>query len=91
MIACMFSAFAITLQDYADAVTAITGWPMTQEELGSIAERTWNLTRLFNVRGGFGRNDATLPERLFAEASSKGPSDGQIMDRVSFEKMLDEY
>ena len=91
LVACIFGAFAITLRDYAEAVAAITGWPMTQEELGSIAERVWNLTRLFNVREGFGRKDDTLPERLFAEASSRGPSNGQVMDNDSFEKMLDEY
>ena len=71
----MFSAFAITLQDYADVATAITGWPMTQEELRVIAEKAWNLTRLYNVRGGFGRRNDTLPERLFSEVSSKGSND----------------
>ena len=91
LIACIFGAFAITLQDYADAVAAVTDWSMTQEELRLIAERAWNLTRLFNVREGFTRKDDTLPERLFAEASSRGPSDGQVMDKDSFEKMLDEY
>lgn len=91
LIACIFGALAITLRDYADAVAAITGWPMTREELGSIAERVWNLTRLFNVREGFGRRDDTLTERIFTEASTRGPSNGQVMDRASFEKMLDEY
>ncbi len=91
LIACIFGALAITLRDYADAVAAITGWPFTQEELRLIAERAWNLTRLFNVREGFTRNDDTLPERLFSEASSRGPSKSQIMDKAIFEKMLDEY
>ena len=91
LIACLFGALAITLRDYADAVAAITGWPMTQEELGSIAERVWNLTRLFNVREGFGKRDDTLTERIFTEASTRGPSKGQVMDRDSFKNMLDEY
>jgi aldehyde:ferredoxin oxidoreductase len=56
-----------------------------------VAQRVWNLTRLFNVREGFGRKDDTLPERLFNEVSTKGPSTGQIVDRKAFEKMLDEY
>jgi aldehyde:ferredoxin oxidoreductase len=91
LIACAFGAFAITSQDYADAVAAITGWPFSQEELRLVAERAWNLTRLFNVREGFNRKDDTLPERIFTEPATRGPSNGQVMDRASFEKMLDEY
>ena len=91
LIGCLFGAFAITLQDYAKAVAAVTGWPMTQEGLRSVAERVWNLTRLFNVREGFTRKDDTLPERIFTKASTRGPSNGQVMDRMSFESMLDEY
>jgi aldehyde:ferredoxin oxidoreductase len=60
-------------------------------QLREIAERTRNLTRLFNVREGFGRKDDTLPERLFKEASTKGPSKGHVVNREAFEKMLDEY
>ncbi len=91
LIACIFGAFAISLDDYSDALRTLTGWPMTPVELRSIAERAWNLTRLFNLREGFTRKDDTLPERLFTQASTKGPSKGQVVDRESFEKMLDEY
>jgi aldehyde:ferredoxin oxidoreductase len=91
LIACIFGAFAISLQDYTDALSSATGWPFTLKELRSIAERSWNLTRLFNVREGFTRKDDTLPERLFTQASTRGPSKGQVVDRDSFEKMLDEY
>lgn len=91
LIACIFGAFAISLQDYADAVSSVTGWSMTPGELRSIAERAWNLSRLFNVREGFTRKDDTLPERLFTLASTKGPSKGQVVDKNAFEKMLDEY
>jgi len=91
IIACLFGGFAITLEDYADAISAETGWSLTQEELRTIAERAWNTTRLFNVREGFTREHDTLPERLFAEASTSGPSEGEVVDRASFEKMLEEY
>jgi len=91
MIACLFGAFAVTLEDYAEAISAATGWPMTEKELLTIAERAWNLTRLFNMREGFTRKEDTLPKRLFAQPSTKGPSKGQVMDRASFENMLDEY
>lgn len=91
IIACLFGAFAITVQDYADAIAALTGWPVTPEELRSVAERVWNLTRRFNVREGFTKKDDILPERLYELASTKGPSRGQVVDREAFEKMLDEY
>jgi aldehyde:ferredoxin oxidoreductase len=91
IIACLFGAFAITLEDYADAISAETGWSLTQEELRTIAERAWNTTRLFNVREGFTREQDTLPERLFSEASTFGPNKGEVVDRAKFEKMLDEY
>ena len=91
LISCAFGGFAITPPDFAQAVSAITGWSFTLEELRTVAQRVWNLTRLFNVREGFGRKDDTLPERLFKDASSKGPSSGQVVDRKAFEKMLDEY
>jgi len=91
LISCAFGGFAITPPDFARAVAAITGWAFTLEDLRMVAQRVWNLTRLFNVREGFGRKDDMLPERLFSEASSKGPSSGQTVDRKIFDKMLDEY
>lgn len=91
MIACKFGSFALTPEDYAEAISAATGWSVTPEELLTVAERAWNLTRLFNVREGFTRKDDTLPERLFKMASTRGPSKGRVVDRESFEKMLDEY
>jgi len=91
MIACMFGSTAIKMEDYAEAITAVSGWPFTEKELLTVAERAWNLTRLFNLREGFSRQDDTLPERLFKEPSSRGPSRGQIVDRKEFEKMLSQY
>jgi aldehyde:ferredoxin oxidoreductase len=91
LIACLFGAFAVTQEDHAEAVAAQTGWDFTAQELRTVAERAWNLTRLFNVREGFTPADDTLPERLFAEASTVGPSQGEKVDRQSFRKMRDEY
>jgi aldehyde:ferredoxin oxidoreductase len=91
VITCVFGAFAITPSDYAEAISALTGWDFTAEELMTVAERAWNLTRLFNVREGFKRRDDTLPERLFTESSTMGPSKDQLVDREAFERMLDEY
>lgn len=91
LISCAFGGFAITEDDYVDALSAVTGWPFTKEELRTATERTWALTRLFNTREGFRRKDDTLPERLFKETSTRGPSRGHVVDRQAFEKMLEEY
>jgi aldehyde:ferredoxin oxidoreductase len=91
LIGCVFSGFAITPYDLVDAVSAITGWSFTAEELKAVAQRVWALTRLFNSREGFTRKDDTLPARLFNEASTRGPSKGQVVDEGTFERMLDEY
>ena len=91
LIACVFGGVAISLQDYTEALLPLTGWPITLKELQLVAERAWNLTRLFNIREGFTRKDDTLPERLFIQGSTRGPSSGRVVDRDSFERMLDEY
>ena len=91
LIACVFGAFAISMEDYADAVSALTGWSFNSGDLRLIAERAWNLTRLFNAREGFTKAHDTLPERLFTQPSTKGPSKGQVVDRAAFEQMRDAY
>lgn len=91
IIACLFGAFAITPDDFAEAISAATGWDIGPEELRTIAERAWNTTRLFNIREGFTREDDTLPGRLFAEPSTAGPSKGQVVDREAFNQMIEEY
>jgi len=91
LIGCAFGGFAIKMQDYADALSAVTGWSFDLKELRTTCQRVWSLTRLFNVREGFTRKDDTLPERLFTQASTRGPSNGQVVERDAFEKMLDEY
>ncbi len=91
LIACVFGAFAISTEDYAEALSTIIDWPVTATELTTIGERALNLTRLFNVREGFRRRDDTLPPRLFSQAATRGPSKGEVVDKDAFEKMLDEY
>lgn len=91
VIFCMFGAFAIKMVDYAQAISAATGWNIDEDELKTVAERSWNISRMFNNREGFTREHDTLPGRLFKESSTEGPSKGEVVDRKAFEKMLDEY
>lgn len=55
-----------------------------EEDLRTVGERIWTLTRLFNVREGFAREDDALPPALAADGD-----DG--VDPEAFEAMLAAY
>ena len=59
----------------------------TEGDLETVGERTWTLTRLFNVREGVSRADDELPPAL--RAAPDGPGEG--IDPGRFEAMLDAY
>ena len=48
-----------------DAVSAITGWPVTTWKLMKAAERGITMMRIFNLREGFTREDDKLPNRFY--------------------------
>jgi aldehyde:ferredoxin oxidoreductase len=60
------------------------GLEYTPDELRTVGERVWNLTRLFNVREGFSRADDDLPA-LFRDVEDAR------LDSALFEAMLDAY
>ncbi|WP_433632913.1 aldehyde ferredoxin oxidoreductase family protein [Halomicrococcus sp. NG-SE-24] len=64
------------------------GMEFTPEELLRTGERIWNLTRLFNLREGFSRDDDAVPNFLLAAPDS---TDGGQLDAETFETMLDAY
>lgn len=86
---CFFAFFAITLKELYRMLVACTGQPYKDwYDLMKIGERVYNLTRLFNIREGFGRKDDTLPHRSLYEPLPEGPGKGQV---VELETMLSEY
>jgi aldehyde:ferredoxin oxidoreductase len=58
-------------------------------DLRTIGERIWTLTRLFNVREGFGRAEDALPSSL-AGSTAPDPS-ARAVDPETFRAMLDAY
>ncbi len=84
---CKFSSFAMTKEDYVALYSSLTGLEITPDDLDEIGERIWTQERYFNQLHGFSRKDDTLPSRFFEEASSKG----EVYDKETFERMLDEY
>lgn len=89
MVVCKFSSFALWDEDYAETLTAVTGWDISKDEVHIIGERIYNAERAFNVLSfGDGREYDTLPKRFLEEPMPEGPSEGQI---VRLNEMLDEY
>ncbi|MEO0250305.1 MAG: aldehyde ferredoxin oxidoreductase C-terminal domain-containing protein, partial [candidate division WOR-3 bacterium] len=87
---CYF-ARPISIELYAEFLSAISGKEYDRKSLLLIGERIYNAERLFNIRAGLKRSDDTLPRRLFTEPSPTGPIAGKVVPLDLFEQMLEEY
>jgi aldehyde:ferredoxin oxidoreductase len=83
----------LDLGHYAPIVEAITGLPRSWEDLLTISERVWNLTRLYWFREvpGFGRAWDAPPPRTYLEPVETGPTAGKRVSREDAERLLDMY
>jgi aldehyde:ferredoxin oxidoreductase len=78
--------------EYADILNRITGRDKWRpEDLEEGAARGENLTRLFNYREGFNRDDDTLPDRVFEDTTPQRAESAQRVTREHLETMKDEY
>ncbi len=85
---CLFTTFAIGAKDYAELLSAVTGWDISEEEIMKIGERIYNLERVMINKLGFDGKDDVLPKRLLEEKMPEGAGKGQV---VELEKMKKEY
>ena len=85
---CIFTTFALTLDDIAPEIDAACEGEWTAERLAEVGERVWNLERQYNLDAGFTGKDDTLPERLLKDAAKTGPAEGLTS---GLDKMLPEY
>jgi len=85
---CVFTTFALTLDDFAPMVDADLEGDWSSEVLLQAGERIWNMERKFNNDAGFTAADDKLPERLLKEAAKTGPAAGKVSE---LGKMLPEY
>lgn len=87
---CLFATFALTPRQVTLLLNGLTGIAEFSgaDYLMTAGERIYNLTRLFNIREGFGKKDDTLPKRLLTEPMASGPAKGLTVD---LEPMLKEY
>ena len=85
---CLFTTFALGAKDYADLLSTVTGWDISEDEIMKIGERIYNLERVIMGNLGFSDKDDTLPPRLLKEPMPEGPAKGQV---VELDKMKGEY
>ncbi|MCW9040670.1 MAG: aldehyde ferredoxin oxidoreductase C-terminal domain-containing protein, partial [Rhodospirillales bacterium] len=85
---CVFTTFALSLEDIAPMVDAACEGDWTPDTLMEVGERIWNLERKYNIDAGFTAADDTLPKRLLKDAAKVGPAKGKVNE---LGKMLPEY
>lgn len=83
-------AHGMTFSRLVEAINAVTGWNVNVHELMRISESANVMTRIFNNRQGFGREDDRVIER-WHEKLTKGAAKGRNIDRKDFRKALDLY
>jgi aldehyde:ferredoxin oxidoreductase len=88
---CTHDAFFYYYPALPEVLKAVIGWDLSEDDLATIGERIYTLTRQFNAREGFGRRDDTLPWRFHYEPIPDGPRKGALIDPQAFTLMLDHY
>ncbi len=89
---CKFSRYTLHPENVAPLWRAVTGIDLAPGDLLEAGERTVTLERLVNLWLGLNpERDDALPERLYSEPISDGPSRGQVIDKEAFNAMRREY
>ncbi len=92
LVACKFSFFGATLEEYAELLAATTGEAYTPQSLKEIGERIFLTERFYNCANGFDAKDDRLPDRFFREPGSSGEGiDVPPIDRARFDEELRKY
>ncbi|AKH98286.1 aldehyde ferredoxin oxidoreductase family protein [Halanaeroarchaeum sulfurireducens] len=87
---CKFTRGITLAEGVRELVNAMTGFDLATSELLTVGERTHNLSKAYNVREGFKREDDRLIPRLTEEAAD-GPNEGVSIDEAAYERELDRY
>lgn len=77
--------------EMAKVYELVTGIPFTGSDVSTTGARILNLSKCFNIREGWTRDDDAMPERFFSQPQTKGPAAGVTIDRAGFEAMKDAY
>jgi aldehyde:ferredoxin oxidoreductase len=63
----------------------------TEDTIKVVGQRIWTLTRLFNLREGFSREDDSIPARVYLDPLPEGNPKGKVVSEQGFQTMLSEY
>jgi len=89
---CKFYMYGgITVDHWAEMVSALTGWEIDGRELLKVSERVLNLQRMFNVREGITRKDDQIPQRVRAVPSFGKYATEPAVEVRDMDGMLEEY
>ncbi|MBW1860890.1 MAG: hypothetical protein JRJ02_00760 [Deltaproteobacteria bacterium] len=95
---CFFSSFVmdpqdgITMEEFAEALSAATGREISGDEFIKIGDRIHNVEKAFNtLHAGFLRKDDDPPQVYMKEPVKSGKFKGEIITREGQDKMLDEF
>lgn len=89
---CKFSVgtFPNSYNDLTRLYTLVTGARLNADELRSVAERIWNMEKVYNIREGWTRKDDSLPPKVF-EPISDGGAKGSRLSEGEFNLLLNDY
>ncbi|MBN2530355.1 MAG: aldehyde ferredoxin oxidoreductase [Deltaproteobacteria bacterium] len=71
---CPHLMLAASMEEYAQALTAVTGLELTTADLTQVGERIYYSERMRNALWGFDAREDDLPHRFFNEAGTSGPA-----------------
>ena len=92
LVACKFSFFGASLEEYAELLAAATGVEHGPQGLKEIGERIYLTERFYNCANGFSGKDDQLPERFFTEAGTGGEGiEIPPLNRERFAEELQKY
>jgi len=80
----------LKLKELQNFINGATGWDMSLWELLKVGERANTMSRLYNLREGFGAADDTLPRRMF-EPLQNGKLEGVAINEGDFADALELY
>lgn len=92
LVACKFSFFGASLEEYAELLTAATGCDYTPQKLKELGKNICLTERFYNLENGFTTADDDLPPRFFNEPGSSGEGiEIAPLDRDRFLQELGKY
>ncbi len=77
--------------EMAKVFELVTGIPVTDKFIQKRGDAIVNLSKCFNIREGWTRDDDHPPERFFKESHTKGPAKGVVLKEDGFQKLLSGY